>query len=265
MGTRYQERNAAQVFGQGGSRVVLAHGFGTDQQVWFEIMPELSSHAEVMTFDYTGAGASDVSSYDPERYHSIKGYADDVLELLDELGWSEVLFVGHSVSGMIAAEAAIQRPELFRKIIMIGPSAHYLNDGNYYGGFDQHEIDELMQMMERNYKQWAQTLAPIAMANPERPELSEDFAERLTRNDALITRQFADVTFKLDMRERVKQLHVPVVILQAMEDIIAPVEAGEYLHQAIPDSSIFYLKGKGHNPHLSSPAEITKHIRHHLV
>ncbi|PRO66278.1 alpha/beta fold hydrolase [Alkalicoccus urumqiensis] len=261
----FKQRNNAQIEGGGGQKLVLAHGFGTDQQVWFQIVPELASSFEIMTFDYTGAGHSRLDAYDEKRYAELEGYADDIIELLDEAGWDNVFFVGHSISSMIGAEAAIKRPDLFSHLVMISPSAHYLNDGDYRGGFDEQEIDELMTFMERNYREWSKTIGTVAAGNEDRPEVAEDFIGRLRRNDETITRQFANVTFRIDMRERVKELTVPASILQTSEDTIAPVDAGKYLEEVIPDASMHIMEANGHNPHLSDPEETIKWIRKLLL
>ncbi|MFC4736634.1 alpha/beta fold hydrolase [Bacillus daqingensis] len=255
----YKQNNVHE-YGDGMETLVLAHGFGTDQQVWQQMIPALSQAYRVITFDYTGAGSSDLSAYDPVRYSSESGYAEDIIAILDERQLTNVHFIGHSVSGMIGAEAAIERPDLFQTLTMIGPSAHYLNDGAYYGGFEKDEIDELLTLMERNYKEWAKMLAPVAMgpANPDR--LTAEFEERLNRNNATITRQFAEVTFQIDMRGRVGELHKPVLILQGQEDTISPLKAVEFIHEQLADSELILLEATGHNPHLSAPDEVSNHI-----
>jgi sigma-B regulation protein RsbQ len=259
-----KNRNYVQVYGSGEKVLMLAHGFGTDQQVWHRLIPELKANYTVITFDYTGAGLSDAAAYDESRYSTIGGYAQDIIEILDEMKMKKIHYIGHSVSGMIGAEAAVQRPDLFASLIMIGPSAHYLNDGAYFGGFEQEEINALMEMMERNYKEWAKTLAAAAMGQEAGDEQTADFEQRLTRNDALITRQFAQVTFQLDRRDYIKHVQLPVTILQAQEDVIAPVEAGWYIHEQIEGSRFVLLEAKGHNPHLINPKEITMQVHEHV-
>ncbi|NJP38089.1 alpha/beta fold hydrolase [Alkalicoccus luteus] len=254
------KQNHVQEYGNGPETLMLAHGFGTDQQVWQEMIPRLSESFRVITFDYTGAGQSDLSAYDPIRYSSESGYAEDIISILDERNLTDVHFVGHSVSGMIGAEAAIERPDLFKTLTMIGPSAHYLNDGTYYGGFERDEINELLTLMERNYKEWAKMLAPVAMGPSNPDQLTLEFEERLTRNNAAITRQFAEVTFQIDMRDRIQELHKPVLILQGQEDTIAPLKAVEFIHDQLSDSELVLLEATGHNPHLSAPLELAAHI-----
>lgn len=98
------------------------------------------------------------------------GYAQDLIELIDALELKNVIVVGHSVSGMIGCLAAIERPDLIKDILAIGPSPYCLNTPDYHGGFDREDIDGLLAMMEQNYKEWARYLASIVMRNEDRPE-----------------------------------------------------------------------------------------------
>lgn len=76
-------------------------------------------------------------------------------------------FVGHSISGVIGLLASLQRPNAFKKIIMIGSSACYLDDEGYKGGFNRDELNVLFQMMEMNFNGWASHLAPIVSSDKE--------------------------------------------------------------------------------------------------
>src|SRR5690349_15578656 len=89
-----------------GPPMLFAHGFGCDQNMWRLVAPRFEDGFRVVLFDYVGAGRSDVSAYDPERYDDLAGYADDVLTICRELDLRDVVFVGHSVSSMIGLLAA---------------------------------------------------------------------------------------------------------------------------------------------------------------
>jgi len=75
--------------------MVFAHGFGCDQNMWRYVWPEFTADHRVVLFDHIGAGASDLSAYDPEHHGSLAGYADDVVELCRELEITDGVFVGH--------------------------------------------------------------------------------------------------------------------------------------------------------------------------
>ncbi|MGB2992014.1 MAG: alpha/beta hydrolase [Paenisporosarcina sp.] len=261
MNSHILKRNYINVSGKGPKTVVFAHGFGCDQLVWRDIAPAFEEDYQVVLFDYVGSGRSDKSQYSPERYSSLKGYAHDVLEVCDALELKNIVLVGHSVSSMVGVLASIERPELMEKLIMIGPSPRYLNEPGYQGGFEKSDIEALLDMMEKNYNEWAKYLAPVAMGNDAGPELTADFERQLCSNDPLIARQFAEVTFTSDIRSELTKVSTPTLILQTLDDAIAPVEIGEYVHSKIPESEFVLMQATGHNPHINEPEETISYIK----
>ncbi len=262
LNTNILKRNNVHVSGLGEKTIIFAHGFGCDQTVWNNVIPAFEDDYQIVLFDYVGSGKSEKSAYSFERYGSLHGYAQDVLDICDALALKDVYYVGHSVSGMIGALAAIKKPELMKKLVMIGPSPHYLNEEDYVGGFEKEDIEELLDMMETNYKEWAKYLAPIAMLDEERPEMIEGFEALLNSNDPIIARQFADVTFNSDHRADLPEIPVHTLILQTKRDAIAPPAVANYLHEHIPNNELVIMKtGTGHNPHISQPEETVEEIK----
>ncbi|HEX8517624.1 MAG TPA: alpha/beta hydrolase [Bacteroidia bacterium] len=265
MKTEVLQRNNVKVTGKGTQPMVFAHGFGCDQNMWRYITPAFEENFKIVLFDYVGAGNSDLKSYNKERYSDLTGYAEDVLEICEALELKNVIFIGHSVSSMIGALAAIKKPEQFANIIMVGPSARYINDEGYLGGFAKKDILELLDTMENNYIGWANFLAPAIMKNPEKPELGAELTESFCSTDPVIARQFAEVTFLSDNREDLKKMKTPSLIMQCSDDIIAPLEVGDYLHKNIPNSSLKVLSATGHCPHMSAPEETIAVIKEYLA
>lgn len=258
-------KNNIRVEGDGEKTIVFGHGFGCDQLVWGKVAPSFESQYQVVLFDYVGSGSSDKSFYSKERYSSLHGYKQDLLDVCDALELKKIYFVGHSVSGMIGLLASIERPELFEKLIMIGPSPCYLNEEGYKGGFEKSDIDDLLDMMEINYKEWAKYLAPVVMQNDDRPHLASEFEQILCSNDPMIARQFAEVTFTSDVRHELHKVSVPSVIMQPRHDAIVPLEVGEYLHKNIAGSDLQVMEAMGHNPHISDPLETIDLIKTYLA
>jgi sigma-B regulation protein RsbQ len=257
-------RNNVKSFGKGIQPMMFAHGFGCDQNMWRFVTPAFEKDYRIILFDYVGAGKSDIGSYNSERYSSLQGYAQDVLDICAELNLNDVIFVGHSVSSMIGLLAAVETPAYFSKMIMVGPSPCYINDEGYVGGFERKDIEGLLETMEKNYIGWANFLAPNIMANQERPKLSEELTESFCSTDPLIAHQFAKATFFSDNRKDIGKLKTPSLILQCSEDIIAPAEVGSYLHQNLPHSTLKLMKATGHCPHMSEPEETIQLIKEYL-
>jgi sigma-B regulation protein RsbQ len=259
------ERNNVKTLGrQGGQPIMFAHGYGCDQNMWRLITQAFADKYEVVLFDHVGFGSSQLSSFDPIKYRDLKGYAGDVLEICRELKLEKVIFVGHSVSSMIGILAAIEAPALFDKLILIGPSSRYINDGDYVGGFTQADIDGLLELLDSNYLGWSNTMAPVIMQNPDRPELAAELANSFCRTDPEIAKHFAKVTFLSDNRADLAKVTTPSVILQCDPDAIAPVAVGQYVHKNVRNSSFVMLKASGHCPHLSAPAETISAIKDFL-
>ncbi|HEX2179317.1 MAG TPA: alpha/beta hydrolase [Actinomycetota bacterium] len=233
--------------------MLFAHGYGCDQNMWRFVAPRFESKFRVVVFDYVGAGGSDLSAYDPERYSTLAGYADDVLQICRELDLKDVIFVGHSVSSIIGALASIEEPGRFAKLVMVGPSPRYINDEGYTGGFSEQDISELLDSLESNYLGWSSAIAPVIMGTPDRPELAAELEESFCRTDPEIARRFARATFLADNRADLKRVEVPALVLQCSNDAIAPVTVGEFVRDAIPNSSYVVLNATGHCPHLSTP------------
>ena len=248
-----------------GQPVLFAHGFGCDQNMWRYLTPAFEKDYRVVVFDYVGAGNSDLTAYDADRYSSLDAYAADVLEICRELDLRDVIFVGHSVSSMIGALAAIEDPDRFASLIMVGPSPRYIDDDTYVGGFTADDIVELLDSLDSNYLGWSGAMAPMIMGNPDRPDLGAELTASFCRTDPAIARQFAQVTFLADNRADLPRVGIPTLILQCDDDIIAPTSVGRYVHDAMPRSTLVLLEATGHCPHLSAPEQTITAIRDFLT
>lgn len=244
--------------------MLFAHGYGCDQTMWRYIAPAFADAYRLVLFDHVGAGRSDLGAYSRTKYSSLQGYADDVLELCAELDLQHVIFVGHSVSAMIGVLAAVRQPERFERLILIGPSPCYINDGTYVGGFTRKDIEDLLEFQDSNFLGWSSQLAPVIIGNPDRPELSEELSNSFCRTDPEIAKQFAAVTFLSDNRADLPRVRTPSLIIQCQDDVIAPLAVGQYVHDQLPNSQLTILNATGHCPHLSAPEQTIAAMRHFL-
>ncbi|MFD0903659.1 alpha/beta fold hydrolase [Actinomadura sediminis] len=244
---------------------MFAHGFGCDQSMWRMITPAFEADHRIVLFDHVGAGGSDLSAYSAERYGTLDAYAEDALEIIEELGLRDVVFVGHSVSAMIGVLAVAKAPDRFDRLVLIGPSPRYIDDDGYVGGFSAADIDELLDSMASNYLGWSSEMAPAIMGNPGSPELGEELTNSFCRTDPDIARQFARVTFLSDNRADLRSVTVPTLVLQCSDDVIAPDPVGEYVHRALPDGELVRMRATGHCPNLSAPEETVAAIKAFLA
>jgi sigma-B regulation protein RsbQ len=248
-----------------GQPILFAHGFGCDQNMWRFVAPEFEDDYRVILFDHVGAGRSDLAAYDRAKYSSLAGYAGDILEICRELELRDVIFVGHSVSAMMGVLAAAEEPDRFAKLVLVGPSPRYLDDEGYVGGFGREDIDGLFESLDSNYLGWSGAMAPVIMGNADRPELGAELTNSFCRTDPAIAKHFARVTFLSDNRADLARVTVPTLVLQASEDVIAPVEVGRYVERELPRGELVLLNATGHCPNLSAPEETTAAIKAFLA
>lgn len=258
------DRNHVVVKGKGSQVIMFAHGFGCDQNMWRYVTPAFEENYKIILFDHVGAGHSDLSAFDPQKYEHLEGYADDIIEIATALQLQDIIFVGHSVSALIGIIASIKSPGLFKSLILVGPSPSYINDGDYIGGFTKPQIEELLESLDNNHLGWSMAMAPVIMGNPDRKELGEELANSFCRTDPAIAKHFARTTFLTDKRELLTSVKTPSLILQCSEDVIAPQEVGEYMHKQISGSKLVLMRATGHCPNLSAPKETIEAINQFL-
>lgn len=260
---RVLRRHAVQRTGRpDGRSVVLVHGFGCDSAVWRFLLPYLEPRYDVITLDLVGAGHSDAAAYDPARYDSLDGYADDLVELVEALDLSDAVLVGHSVSAMTVVLAAPRLRDRVTALVLVAPSPRYLDDegAGYRGGFTRADVDQLLDALESNWVGWSASMAPAIMG-PQHPELGQELVGSFCRIDPGVAAQFAEVTFLSDNRADLARVDVPTLVLQCSEDVLAAVDVGAYVARELPQGSLQVLRATGHCPHMSAPDETAAALR----
>nr|WP_290982145.1 alpha/beta hydrolase [Halomonas sp.] len=254
-------RNNVTIVGSGETTLMLAHGFGCDQQVWHYLIPKLKDHYRLVLFDYVGSGQSQLSAFNEARYHSLEGYAQDVTDICAALDLNQVHFVGHSVSGTIGLLASIAQPERFASQIMICPSPCFLNmPPDYYGGFERSDLEELIGLMDRNYIGWANYLAPLVMGPESSELLVGELSSSFCSTDPVVAKLFAKATFFSDHRYLLPQAKHPALVLQSQVDTLANPDVGKYMHAHMPGTTLHEVPSQGHCIHMTHPDLIAQEI-----
>ena len=260
--SKIAQRNNVKLSGNPkGPNLMLAHGFGCDQNMWRFMLPALEKHFHVILFDYVGSGNSILSQYSTHKYSTLEGYADDICDILEDLQLRDVSIIGHSVSSIIASIAAIKKPSVVRRIVMVCPSPCFMNvPPDYEGGFERNDLEELIDLMDKNYIGWANYLAPLVMGNANSQELIGELAGSFCSTDPIVAKTFAKATFFSDHRDILPNIGCPTLILQSACDSLAGVHVGEFMAATIPQSKLVVVQAEGHCLHMTNYEEITPTI-----
>jgi len=259
-------RNNVKVIGSAGPVLLYGHGFGCNQKMWDRITPAFTATHRQVLFDYVGSGHSDIAAFDPQKYASLRGYAQDVLDVCDALGLEQgVCFIGHSVSCSIGMLASIARPGLFERLVLVGPNPCFVNDPpDYTGGFEKQDLEGLLALMDQNYIGWAHYLAPVVSAQGENGAVTAELTDSFCSTEPRVAKVFARTTFFSDNRADLPLVNVPCLILQHRQDTLAPLGVGEYLHGHLLHSTLRILDTHGHCAHMSDPALVVAAMRDFL-
>lgn len=260
-----KEKNNVHIRGRADAThtIIFGHGFGSDQTAFEPLVKAFEADYKIVLFDNVGGGKADINAFSPSRYSTIQGYVTDLGDLLRELNLENVIYVGHSVNGMIGLLSAIKYPSYFNKLVLLGSSPRYLNEPEtgYVGGFNMEALEQLYNAMSTNYFAWASGFAQLVVQNEDRPELAANFAKTLSSIRADIALSVAKAIFEMDHRNELGKSVIPALIVQTTDDPAVPKVVGEYMHRHIPNSQLATVNTRGHFPHVSAPGEVISIIK----
>lgn len=106
-------------WGEQGPPVICVHGLSANAFCFQAIADELASDHRVIAYDLRGRGDSDK----PEEGYSVPIHADDLAELITELGLERPVVIGHSLGAMISLYFAAHHPDMLSKLVLIDAGA----------------------------------------------------------------------------------------------------------------------------------------------
>jgi len=247
--------------------IVFGHGFGSDQTAFLPMIDAFGDNNRIVLYDNTGGGNADIDAFSPQRYDSMQGYVNDLSDIFRSLHLSEVIYVGHSVNGIIGLLTANKYPGYIDKLIMLGSSPRYLDDpaNGYTGGFNMEALTGLYNAMSTNYYAWASGFSALVMRNPDQPHLAEAFAASLSAIRPDIALSVAKAIFEMDHRDDLSKCKVASLIIQTSDDVAVPAVVGDYMQKHIPGSRKITVNATGHFPHVVAPQEVISAIRGFII
>ena len=129
-------------YGKGDVTLVFIHGSCCDSRYWYKQIPFFERKYSLVTIDLAGHGHSGL---DRKRY-TMKAFGKDIKAVVDEIDAKKVILIGHSMGGVVIAEAALLMPQQF--VGLIGVDTLH----NVEHPFTQEEINSLILSLEDNFK-----------------------------------------------------------------------------------------------------------------
>jgi pimeloyl-ACP methyl ester carboxylesterase len=194
-------RLSVTIQGEGPNTIVFGNGLSTTQQVWSQVLSYVPADWRVVRFDYVGTTPATSAHWDAARYQSYAGHAADLVGLLARLEAPRLLFVGHSMSGMIGALAEVSAPGSMSELFMIGASPSYVNREDYHGGFSADDVDGLLRSVDADLAAWMAGFGPMALGRDATSHQLADFRDTLLALRPDIGRTLLRSIFTSDHRD----------------------------------------------------------------
>ncbi|KAJ7954519.1 Sigma factor sigB regulation protein rsbQ [Quillaja saponaria] len=166
---------------------------------------------------------------------------------------------------MVGAKASITCPNLFSKLIMISGTPKLLNDIDYYGGFEQEDLDQLFDGMRSNYKAWCLGFASMVVGGDLESVLVQEFSWGIFNMRPDIALHVTQTIFLSHTRIILSLVIVPCHILQSFNDLAVLVAVFEHLQHNLGGKSIVKVMSmEGHLPQLTSPNIVIPILLRHI-
>lgn len=226
------------------------------------MLPHLAETNKVVLFDWDfsgGGGDGEKAAAEEEEEYTFEGFADELVALMEEMGVSGAVYVGHSMAGMIGCIASINRPGLFTHLVLVGASPRYINSDDYEGGFDEPEIDAMLATISSDFLSWAKGFVPLIVgAAADNPSAAETLARTFFAMDPRVADALARMIFLGDNRGVLGRVAAPCTLVHASGDPAAPPCVGRYMEGRIGRAALVTVDSAGHFPQLVAPDEMLR-------
>lgn len=237
---------------RGGIPLVFINALGTDLRIWDGVVPHLVQQYQVVRFDKRGHGLSD----SPPGPYSVHDLACDVNGLLDHLNLSDVVLVGTSVGGITALQMALDYPGRIRALVL-GDTAARIGSAEYWD-------TRINTLREKGMASLAESIlgrwfAPEFVAqNPARYRGLYNMLARMPLDGYIGT---CAALRDADLRARVNEIHVPVLVLCGALDMATTPELVQGLAECLPDARFQLIEQAAHTPSVEQPEAVAAAVQ----
>ena len=235
--------------------VIFSNSLGTNYGMWQQQFNHFKNDYFVICYDTRGHGASTA----PQGPYSIEQLGQDVIHLLDHLNINKATFCGISMGGLTGQWLAIHQPERFNHVIVCNTAAKI--------GQEQAWLDRAALVREQGLSPIAATAASRWFTDPfiqSQATIVETLSNDLAASSAEGYANCCEALAKADLREQLKDITVPVLIVAGMQDPVTTLTDGQFMLDHIPHAQMFEINAS-HISNIECPNEFNQAVQRFIA
>ena len=247
-------------------KLLFIHGWATDSRIWKYQLEEFSNDYEVIAIDLPGHGSNDKWS-EP----TLKSAVEKVLSTINPTSHiphltSCFIGIGWSLGGKVLLEIAANNPCFFKGIILIASSPCFVAKDDFTAGQSRGIAKRMLKDLQNDFTGTIKRFYPLNFVQEEfAAENAQWFVDYYDKkcaafqHDSIINS--LEALFSFDIREKLRDIKIPILIIQGNEDTVCPPEASRYLAENFANARLEIIEGSGHIPFLTRRKEFNKIVR----
>lgn len=169
-----------------------------------------------------------------EGCRSVEEYTEFTKDFVDTLDLKNLILIGHSMGGCIAQLFVLRYPELVKSPILVGT------------GVKLPVAKETLMDARDDYETFCAVAPQRSFSENSKSELKNKYRDGLFKTSQQVCYQDLVACNEFDIRDKVKNINLPTLIISGEEDILTPVKYGQFLKDNIKGSVFHVIKNSGH-------------------
>lgn len=237
---------------RGTPRIALANSLGSDMAIWDDVIDELAADFDLLLYDKRGHGLSEVAP----APRGIRDHSDDLIGLLDHVGWQDTMLCGLSVGGVIAMDLAVRAPARVTRLVLMDTAAKIGTPDAWNARIDAVLDGGVASIGEAIMARW---FSPDYRAG--QPEAFSGWRRMLERTPAAGYAETCKALRDADLTDAITGITVPTLVIAGEDDLSTPPALVEATARRIPGAIFHIIKGAGHLPCIERPADVAALLR----
>lgn len=248
-----------------GPQLVFFHGWGMHSGVFKPVVDELKQSFNILLVDLPGHGHSEPF----DDFSDIDKCTDYLYKQLKEQLQERVVLCGWSTGSLIAQNMAIRYPDMIKKLILITGTPSFEMKPDWFKGVDAKVLDrfkdDLMASFDKTLGRFLALQFMHSEGQKENLRLARELVFARPTPDMDMLKAGLRLLKSTDLREQLKKIKCPTLILNGERDSLVPTTAARYLAEEIVDARALIFKSSGHAPFLSHSKQFNKHVKQFLI